>query len=81
MSPQQTGKLLALLGALFLAHSAYSTYERTIIKKYQGSLAEINLLNVYFSLDLAYIKAVDEVNTTIPVDVNIVNCKSCRKLD
>lgn len=28
MGSQQTGKILALLGALFLAHSAYSTYER-----------------------------------------------------
>lgn len=28
MSFQQTGKIVALIGALFLAHSAYSTYER-----------------------------------------------------
>lgn len=28
MSSQQVGKLVAFIGALFLAHSAYSTYER-----------------------------------------------------
>ncbi|KAI9263014.1 Prefoldin subunit-domain-containing protein [Helicostylum pulchrum] len=43
---QYTGKILGLVGALFLAHSAYSTYEH-----------------------LAYIKAVDEVNTTLPIEV------------
>ncbi|KAG2205567.1 hypothetical protein INT47_005942 [Mucor saturninus] len=46
MSSQHTGKLLGLLGAFFLAHSAYSTYEH-----------------------LAYIKAVDEVNTALPVEI------------
>ncbi|KAI9351643.1 Prefoldin subunit-domain-containing protein [Pilaira anomala] len=46
ISSQYTGKILGLVGALFLAHSAYSTYEH-----------------------LAYIKAVDEVNTALPVEV------------
>ncbi|GAA5812909.1 hypothetical protein MFLAVUS_006370 [Mucor flavus] len=46
MSSQYTGKILGLIGALFLAHSAYSTYEH-----------------------LAYIKAVDEVNTTLPIEI------------
>ncbi|KAI7898547.1 magnesium transporter [Cokeromyces recurvatus] len=46
MSAQQLGKFLGLFGALFLAHSAYSTYEH-----------------------LAYIKAVDEVNTTLPIEI------------
>ncbi|KAI9472343.1 MAG: membrane magnesium transporter-domain-containing protein [Benjaminiella poitrasii] len=45
MSTQQLGKFLGLLGALFLAHSAYSTYEH-----------------------LAYIEAVDEVNTSLPIE-------------
>ncbi|KAF1797044.1 membrane magnesium transporter-domain-containing protein [Mucor lusitanicus] len=46
MSSQQIGKLIALIGALFLAHSAYSTYEH-----------------------LAYIKAVDQANTTLPIEI------------
>ncbi|KAI8349700.1 Prefoldin subunit-domain-containing protein [Blakeslea trispora] len=41
-----TGKLLGILGALFLAHSAYSTYEH-----------------------LAYVKAVDEIDTKLPIEV------------
>ncbi|KAI8331445.1 Prefoldin subunit-domain-containing protein [Choanephora cucurbitarum] len=43
-----SGKLLGILGALFLAHSAYSTYEH-----------------------LAYIKAVDEVDAELPIEVTI----------
>ncbi|KAI9268778.1 Prefoldin subunit-domain-containing protein [Sporodiniella umbellata] len=46
MSSQQIGKLIGVLGAFFLAHSAYSTYEH-----------------------LAYVKAVDEVDTSIPIEV------------
>ncbi|RCH87274.1 Membrane magnesium transporter 1 [Rhizopus stolonifer] len=45
---QQSGKLLGILGALFLAHSAYSVYEH-----------------------LAYIRAVDEVDSTLPVEITI----------
>ncbi|CEP12608.1 hypothetical protein [Parasitella parasitica] len=50
MSSQQVGKIVALIGALFLAHSAYSTYEH-----------------------LAYIKAVDQVDASIPVEI-ITEC-------
>ncbi|OBZ87173.1 Membrane magnesium transporter [Choanephora cucurbitarum] len=45
---QQSGKWLGILGALFLAHSAYSTYEH-----------------------LAYIKAVDEVDAELPIEITV----------
>ncbi|KAI7872711.1 membrane magnesium transporter-domain-containing protein [Spinellus fusiger] len=43
---QKIGKLIGLIGALFLAHAAYSTYDH-----------------------LAYLKAVDQTATDIPVEV------------
>lgn len=70
MSSQYTGKLLGLLGAFFLAHSAYSTYERMSLSLPIFQKSHLKL----FSLDLAYIKAVDEVNTVLPVEV-IVHIK------
>ncbi|EIE78389.1 hypothetical protein RO3G_03093 [Rhizopus delemar RA 99-880] len=47
MSVQQFGRALGILGAIFLAHSAYSTYEH-----------------------LAYVKAVDEADTSVPIEDN-----------
>lgn len=70
MSSQYTGKILGLVGALFLAHSAYSTYERMVhITFLHPSLHLNSFYPCFFSVDLAYIKAVDEVNNTLPVEV------------
>lgn len=63
MSSQHTGKLLGLIGAFFLAHSAYSTYER------MSPFSFFEVSSETFSLDLAYIKAVDEINAALPVEV------------
>ncbi|KAL1928210.1 hypothetical protein VTP01DRAFT_3126 [Rhizomucor pusillus] len=50
MSIQIAGKFIAIVSTLFLAHSAYSTYEH-----------------------LAYLKAVDQADTGVPVDI-VVEC-------
>ncbi|KAL4205979.1 hypothetical protein CU097_004992 [Rhizopus azygosporus] len=48
MSIQQLGKILGIIGAIFLAHSAYSTYEH-----------------------LAYVKAVDEEDASVPIEIAV----------
>lgn len=63
---QQTGKLLGILGALFLAHSAYSTYERMRNLKDDKQKSDAQH---HVSLDLAYVKAVDEIDTKLPIEV------------
>lgn len=61
---QQIGKILALIAALFLAHSAYSTYER---KEMNIPCFDMTISHVF--IDLAYIKAVDEIDTSLPIEV------------
>jgi hypothetical protein len=70
MSVQQFGRALGILGTIFLAHSAYSTYER---KKIILEIVYIQLELKAYNVDLAYVKAVDEADTSVPIEVSVTN--------
>lgn len=64
------GKVVAIVGTLFLFHSAFSTYERKVININVWMKSVLKTTYLLF-LDLAYLKAVDQTESSLPIEVKI----------
>ncbi|KAJ2964698.1 hypothetical protein NQZ79_g448 [Umbelopsis isabellina] len=65
---QTLGRVLSLIGIAFLAHSAFSTYERKLshpmvtTSRYTANIQ---------STDLSYLNAVDKVESGLPIEITV----------
>ncbi|KAG2182038.1 hypothetical protein INT43_006964 [Umbelopsis isabellina] len=63
---QTLGRVLSLVGIAFLAHSAFSTYER---KLSPTMVATSQYAANIQSTDLSYLNAVDKVESGLPIEI------------